>query len=200
MTILIPAGTVHAPGAGIVLYEIQQPSTVTYRLDDWGRVDASGKPRALHHAEGLPLVDPSSRPEPIVPIPLVDGAAARTLLVATRYFALERIVPAASERLQLPVIDSPQVLTCLAGTAAIETSDVSAFVTVGETVIVPVGMATSLGTNEDTVLLRAWVPDLAREVVDPARAAGASESAIHQLGLSVGQPGTPGVDDGGELD
>ena len=37
MTILIPAGTLHAPGAGTVLYEIQQPSNVTYRLDDWAR-------------------------------------------------------------------------------------------------------------------------------------------------------------------
>ncbi len=176
MTILIPAGTAHAAGAGIVLYEIQQPSNVTYRLDDWGRVDAGGKPRALHHAEGLPLVDPSSRPEPIAPIPLGDGPAARTLLVATRYFALERIVLAAGEHLQLAAVASPQALTCLAGTGAIETSGGSVFVTMGATVVVPVGMATGLSANEDAVLLRGWVPDLAREVVNPARAAGASES------------------------
>jgi mannose-6-phosphate isomerase len=186
MTILIPAGTAHAPGAGIVLYEIQQPSNVTYRLDDWGRVDAGGKPRALHHVEGLPLVDPSSRPEPIAPIPLADGLAARTLLVATRYFALERIVPAADERLQLVAVASPQVFTCLVGTGVIETSSGSVIVTMGETVVVPVGMATSLRAEEDAVLLRAWVPDLAREVVNPARAAGASAATIHQLGLSIG--------------
>jgi mannose-6-phosphate isomerase len=200
MTILIPAGTVHAPGAGIVLYEIQQPSNVTYRLDDWGRVDAGGNPRALHHAEGLPLVDPSSRPEPIAPIPLADGSATRTLLVATRYFALERIVPAAGKRLQLAAVASPQVLTCLAGTGVIETSGEPIMVTMGETVVVPVGMATGLSADEGAVLLRAWVPDLAREVIDPARAAGAPESTIHQLGLSVGQPVTPGVDESGELD
>ncbi|HET8522629.1 MAG TPA: type I phosphomannose isomerase catalytic subunit, partial [Thermomicrobiales bacterium] len=41
-TYLIPAGTVHALGAGVVIYEVQQPSTITYRLDDWGRVDAAG--------------------------------------------------------------------------------------------------------------------------------------------------------------
>ena len=59
-------------------------------------------------------------------------------------------------------------------------------VTMGETVVVPVGMATSLRAEEDAVLLRAWVPDLAREVVNPARAAGASAATIHQLGLSIG--------------
>ena len=68
----------------------------------------------------------------------------------------------------------------------------------GATVVVPVGMATGLSANEDAVLLRSWVPDLAREVVNPARAAGASESTIRQLGLSVGQPITSGVDEGGD--
>src|SRR5215213_5703709 len=192
MTILIPAGTAHAPGAGIVLYEIQQPSNVTYRLDDWGRVDADGKPRALHHAEGLPLVDSSSRPEPINPIPLGNGSAARTLLVATRYFALERIVPAVGERLHLAAVASPQVLTCLDGTGVIETSGEPVMVTMGETVVVPVGTATGLRADEGAVLLRAWVPDLEREVINPARAAGASDATIRQLGLSIGQPVSPG--------
>lgn len=198
MTTLIPAGTPHAPGAGMVIYEIQQPSNVTYRLDDWGRVDADGKPRALHHAEGLPLVDPSSRPEPIAPIPLGDGPAARMLLVATRYFALERIVPAAGERVQLAAVASPQVFTCLAGTGALETSGGSVFVTTGETVIVPVGMATRLTVEEGAVLLRGWVPNLPSDVIDPARAAGSSESAIHQLGLSGGHAVTPNADEAGE--
>ena len=40
----IPAGMVHAIGAGVLLTEIQQTSDVTYRIYDWDRVDASGKP------------------------------------------------------------------------------------------------------------------------------------------------------------
>jgi len=43
-----PSGTVHAIGKGILLAEIQQTSDVTYRIDDWGRVDTDGKPRELH--------------------------------------------------------------------------------------------------------------------------------------------------------
>jgi mannose-6-phosphate isomerase len=46
--IWVPAGTVHAVGPGIVLAEIQQTSDLTYRLYDWNRPGADGKPRALH--------------------------------------------------------------------------------------------------------------------------------------------------------
>lgn len=49
----IPAGTVHAIGKGIVLAEIQQNSNVTYRVYDYGRLGADGKPRALHVDKAL---------------------------------------------------------------------------------------------------------------------------------------------------
>ena len=49
----IPGGTVHALGAGCLVYEVQQASDVTFRLYDWGRVDADGRPRKLHLEEGL---------------------------------------------------------------------------------------------------------------------------------------------------
>ena len=44
----IPAGLVHAIGAGILIAEIQQNSNTTYRIYDFGRVGADGKPRELH--------------------------------------------------------------------------------------------------------------------------------------------------------
>lgn len=46
--IFIPAGTLHAIGKGILLAEVQQNSNVTYRVYDYGRIGADGKPRALH--------------------------------------------------------------------------------------------------------------------------------------------------------
>jgi mannose-6-phosphate isomerase len=49
----LPSGRVHAIGAGNVILEIQQSSDTTYRVDDWGRVDDSGRPRALHREEAL---------------------------------------------------------------------------------------------------------------------------------------------------
>lgn len=51
--IYLPAGTVHAIGAGILLAEIQQNSDLTYRLYDFDRKDTAGKPRALHIEQAL---------------------------------------------------------------------------------------------------------------------------------------------------
>lgn len=44
----LPAGRIHAIGAGNLLAEIQQTSGITYRIYDYGRIDADGKPRELH--------------------------------------------------------------------------------------------------------------------------------------------------------
>src|SRR6185369_16533710 len=55
--VFIPAGTVHALGAGLLVAEIQQASDTTYRLYDWGRVGPDGKPRQLHVDEGLAVTD-----------------------------------------------------------------------------------------------------------------------------------------------
>ena len=60
----IPAGTVHAIGAGNLLLEIQQNSDTTYRLSDWGRVDASGNPRTLHVEQGMIAIDFTNRVSP----------------------------------------------------------------------------------------------------------------------------------------
>jgi mannose-6-phosphate isomerase len=49
----LPSGRVHAIGAGNVILEVQQNSDTTYRVDDWGRVDDSGRPRALHREQAL---------------------------------------------------------------------------------------------------------------------------------------------------
>jgi mannose-6-phosphate isomerase len=49
----LPSGRVHALGAGIVLFEIQQNSDTTYRVFDWNRVGLDGKPRELHIAQSL---------------------------------------------------------------------------------------------------------------------------------------------------
>ena len=55
--IYIPAGTVHALGKGLVVYEVQQTSDLTYRLYDWNRVDSEGKRRELHIEKALEVID-----------------------------------------------------------------------------------------------------------------------------------------------
>lgn len=56
------ANTIHALGPGILIYEIQQSSDVTYRLYDWGRVDLDGKPRELHIDKGVLVANIESLP------------------------------------------------------------------------------------------------------------------------------------------
>ena len=60
----IPGGLVHAIGDGVRLYEVQQSSNTTFRLSDWGRVGADGKPRELHVEKGLRAID-YSLPVPV---------------------------------------------------------------------------------------------------------------------------------------
>lgn len=55
--LFIPSGRVHAIGAGLLIYEIQQNSDTTYRVFDWNRVGLDGKPRALHVRESLESID-----------------------------------------------------------------------------------------------------------------------------------------------
>ncbi len=55
--IFIPAGTVHALGAGLLVAEIQQASDTTYRLFDWNRVGPDGQPRPLHVEQALDAID-----------------------------------------------------------------------------------------------------------------------------------------------
>lgn len=57
----MPSGMVHAIGGGIVLYEIQQSSDVTYRLWDYNRVNAAGEKRPLHIQQSLDVIDPALR-------------------------------------------------------------------------------------------------------------------------------------------
>ncbi len=90
--ILIPAGTVHAIGAGVVLAEVQQMSDATFRLHDWGRLGPDGQPRALHRDEALAAIDYEAGP--VAPMaatsePIPGGSRER--LARSDYFALERL-------------------------------------------------------------------------------------------------------------
>jgi mannose-6-phosphate isomerase len=90
--ILIPAGTVHAIGSGVVLAEIQQMSDATFRLYDWGRLGPGGQPRKLHIGEALESIDFDLGP--VNPLEtsleqLTEGT--REPLARCPFFALERL-------------------------------------------------------------------------------------------------------------
>lgn len=182
MTLIVPAGTPHAIGEGCLIYEIQQPSNVTFRLDDWGRVDDSGRPRAVHHDDGFAALAPLTRPSPIRRV-VLSARPRRELLAATRYFALELIALELDEQAELPGAGSPQVLTCLTGEASLTAGDWQGALHTGETTVIPVACASTLASARSCVILRGWVPDLEQDVRLPAAAMGAASEEIAQLGL-----------------
>ena len=81
-TVLVPAGTIHAIGAGLVIAEIQQRSDTTFRLFDHGRG------RELHIESALAVADAGPADFLVTPTRLTD---ARTLLLSNSYFTFERI-------------------------------------------------------------------------------------------------------------
>lgn len=180
MTVLIPAGTVHALGAGVVVYEIQQPSDVTFRLDDWGRKDAQGHPREMHIDQGLAVTQPDQRPEVIAPVRLRAALGERHLLAACRYFALERIAFPAGASLNLGQLDSPVVITLLGGRATIGDESLEC----GQSAVIWPNPNPGLlvVATSPLVALVASVPDVKRDIVDRSRRAGVGDRAIADLG------------------
>ena len=161
--VFIPAGTVHALGAGLLVAEIQQASNTTFRLYDWGRVGADGKPRQLHVEQALEVIDFASGPRPIQnPVPLGNG---RENLVRCDKFNLDRIcgveqaVVAGDSRFHL--------LTAPYGGISIawESSEkgvgmlVSETLDVGQSVMLPASMpAAQVDLSEGAVLLDMHLP------------------------------------------
>jgi mannose-6-phosphate isomerase len=91
--VFIPAGSLHAVLEGIVLTEIQQNSDTTYRVYDWNRVDADGKPRSLHLEKALVVTNfDQVEPGPYRPQLLSeDGDLRREIITSSAYFVVERL-------------------------------------------------------------------------------------------------------------
>ncbi len=86
--IFVPAGTVHAIGSGVLLYELQEYSDITYRMYDYGRLTAAGTPRELHVERSLDVahydISPKVKMQPVL---LAGGEQyEERCLVACRYF------------------------------------------------------------------------------------------------------------------
>ena len=158
--VFVPAGTVHAIGAGIVLYELQEYSDVTYRLYDYGRLTAEGKPRELHIERALDVMDyeptPIHKVRPVVLREERDGTRHRCL-VACRYFVLEELafqesfIASASHT-------SCQILSLLDGACALRCGqDDPLALSKGDTVVLPATPGAYM-LDGSCRLLRSYVP------------------------------------------
>ena len=87
----IPNGTVHALGAGIQVYEIQQSSDATYRFWDWGRVGRDGRPRELHTEKALAVSLPDAHRPKIEGTTVLCKGGSRTYYISEKHFELCRL-------------------------------------------------------------------------------------------------------------
>ncbi|HZU69347.1 MAG TPA: type I phosphomannose isomerase catalytic subunit [Ktedonobacteraceae bacterium] len=92
--IFVPAGTVHAIGAGVLLYEVQEYSDITYRMYDYGRKDAAGKTRELHIEQALNVSRYEQSPSVKVQPAIMAGGTGYTerCLVACPYFVTRELI------------------------------------------------------------------------------------------------------------
>jgi mannose-6-phosphate isomerase len=160
-TFFVPAGTPHSIGPNMVICEVQEYSDLTYRVYDFGRVDAHGQPRELHVEKALQVTNfgkPAGGKVTSLPLP-ADGAT-RSLLAACRYFATERWeccakceIPVEPERFELIVI--------LEGAGNFAWPDSAARYHRGECWLVPASQARiDILPETATSLIRTYVPDI----------------------------------------
>jgi mannose-6-phosphate isomerase len=159
--VFVPAGTAHTICPGVVLCEIQQQSDITYRVFDYNRVGADGKPRALHIRQALEVIQFGEQSGGLCdPVRITRGAVNETFYAACRHFATERW----EFRERIAAVTSPErfdLLIFLEGQGRIEFAGGEEPYAPAEVWMLPAALgAYQLAPDSPTTLLRAYVPDL----------------------------------------
>jgi mannose-6-phosphate isomerase len=118
--VLIEAGTVHAVGNGVVVFEVQENSDVTFRLYDWDHIDPStGRKRALQVEQALACVNfGQAAIGPVTPVVEVTQPVRRERLIQCSHFHLWRLCGAAP--FTVGAVNAPRVLVCINGSGHVE--------------------------------------------------------------------------------
>ena len=133
----LPAGTLHAIGAGITLFETQQASDLTYRIFDWNRVGADGKPRPLHVQKAADVLDyTQERRNAVESIAYHYEGLDRLALIGSSRFFVERVV-ATGEAASLDTEGRPAILMTLDHPMTVRAGDVAVTLERHETALVP---------------------------------------------------------------
>ncbi len=146
--VTIPPGTVHALCGGVMVYEVQQSSDITFRLYDYNRPGPDGQPRELHIDRGLAVArtDIDTSPHRI----------RETRQVTTDHFTLDRHCPTQSRDHHSSA--SFTALTFVSGSASLRTDPETAAATGGDTFLVPAGRGVTVDPHTDCEYLVASVP------------------------------------------
>lgn len=136
-TMFLPSGRVHAIGAGLVIFEIQQNSDTTFRVHDWDRMGLDGKPRELHVSESLASIDFNDvEPSLIKTEPARTGAFEVSVLVDDPLFRT-RLVHAVAAGEWHPLRSRLQVLACVSGSVSVRGGNTSETLSAGSFCLVP---------------------------------------------------------------
>jgi len=141
----IPANTIHAIGPGILLYEIQQNSNVTYRLYDWGRVGLDGQPRELHVDKGVQVSGVDSLPA------LTHPTGETVEMVRSDYFVTTRH-RLQDDRLEIPTEGRFHALTCIEGALSITHDETTIILSTGDSALIPASLGAYIVLGTGTLL------------------------------------------------
>lgn len=151
----IPAGTVHALGAGIEVVEVQQTSDVTYRIYDWDRVDASGKGRELHTALAVDAIDFEADAELLHrKYELTKGGAAT--VIESSYFTMTLHDVDGEKLLDRASLDSFIIYIALNGSAQVIADGVEESLEEGEVMLIPAEVS-EIEINGNAKLMEVYI-------------------------------------------
>lgn len=130
----IPAGKIHAIGAGVLAAEIQQTSDITYRVYDWDRKDSEGKTRELHIDQSIcatkEFYDDSKRQ-------VIQQTNTPLTLVDCDYFTTNVLEVTKGYERDYTKLDSFIILMCVEGYASVTVNGNTEIILKGETVLLP---------------------------------------------------------------
>ena len=154
--ILLPAGAVHAIGAGLLVAEIQQASDTTYRVYDWNRVGPDGKMRELHVDAALDAIDFDLGPID-AQVPQPGDASHIERLVTGDKFILDRWQFDSTQAAGAD--DRCHIVTVLDGTVAVAGDVVDTSLRKGETVLLPAAIGSvEIAPQGRATLLDMYLP------------------------------------------
>ena len=136
----LPSGRVHAIGAGLVIFEIQQNSDTTYRVFDWDRIGLDGRPRDLHVPQSLASIDfDDVAPALVTPRRSREGDVVRDRLVTDDLFDID-LLRAGPNRSQVALAPGLQIAAAVTGTAELLGNDVHLPLAAGQFGLIPAAL------------------------------------------------------------
>ena len=147
----IPAGTLHAIGAGNLLVEVQQSSDITDRVYDYDRRDANGNARELHTEQAAKVID-YTFPNNVKPCgDKVEGTELD--VIKCPYFSIDNVALTGKEEALRHSSASFTIIICVSGEANIHCAGSEAKIATGETVLVPAAAADLRAAGPATLLV-----------------------------------------------